>query len=416
MSTAARGEVASLRAQIAALEQQLEAHERTTIEQSERLEQLLRDVEAERHRLDELVQNAPAVMGVYHGPDNVIATVNPAWERTVGKPGVLGKPLQEAFPEFAEAGLFELLERVRRTGEPYVGKEVRVPIDRRGDGVLDDTCWNFVWQPLRTVDGVVEDILVHAVEVTEQVRARAEVEAHAEETARLNSSLARSNRELEQFAYVAAHDLKSPLRGIANLSEWIEEDLTEAMTPQTRRQMELLRGRVHRMEALIDGIRAYVHAGGVGARAEEVDTGALIRETAEQAVHPRHFELVIDANLPVLRADPAALRLVFLHLLDNARTHGRPTEGTLRVQVDARRDGTHWEFRLSDNGPGIAPEYREKAWTLFQTLRRRDEVEATGIGLPLVKKLVEQRGGAVAIEAPPQGGTSVVFTWPAEER
>lgn len=415
MSAAAQDEIDSLRARVAALEQLLEVHERTTVEQAERLEQALRDVEAERARLQELIRNSPAVMAVYHGPEDVITAVNPAWERIVGKAGVVGKPFREAFPEFAESGLFELLEAVRRTGEPYVGTEVRVPLERR-DGVVEDTCWNFVWQPLRSADGAVEDILVHAVEVTEQVRARDEVEARSEEMARLARSLARSNRELEQFAYIAAHDLKSPLRGIANLSEWIEEDLAGAMNPTTQRQMELLRGRVHRMEELIDGIREYTRAGSEGADAEEVDTADLVGELGRILVLPDESALEVSADLPTLRTHRSALRQVFFHLLDNARKHGSPAEGGVRIRVEARREGSLWEFRIEDNGPGIPPQYRAKAWTIFQTLRRRDHFEGAGIGLPLVRKIVEQHGGSVGIETAPEGGTIVRFTWAARTR
>jgi light-regulated signal transduction histidine kinase (bacteriophytochrome) len=248
------------------------------------------------------------------------------------------------------------------------------------------------------------------------VRARDEVEARSEEMARLARSLARSNRELEQFAYIAAHDLKSPLRGIANLSEWIEEDLAGAMNPTTQRQMELLRGRVHRMEELIDGIRDYTRAGSEGTDAEEVDTAALVREVGGILELPGDADLQVTADMPVVRTNRAALRQVFLHLLDNARIHGRPAEGAVRIRVEARREGAFWEFRIEDNGPGIPPEYREKAWTIFQTLRRRDHFEGAGIGLPLVKKIVEQHGGSVGIETASEGGTIVRFTWAERTR
>jgi PAS domain S-box-containing protein len=195
-------------------------------------------------------------------------------------------PVREAFPELEGRGFFELLDRVYATGVPYAGSEVPAPVDRDGDGVPEEYVFNFTYQPLRDVDGAVRGILTHAAEVTDQVRARQEVERKAAELAALSGALARSNTELDQFAYVASHDLKAPLRGIANLAQWIEEDLGDRAAGETAEHMRLLRGRVHRMEALIDGILAYSRAGRARLAPEPVDLGALAREAAELVSPP----------------------------------------------------------------------------------------------------------------------------------
>ncbi|HEX6039354.1 ATP-binding protein [Longimicrobium sp.] len=374
-------------------------------------ERLLREAETQRARLEQIFTEAPAVMALYTGPDHVVTMINPTWEQTVGKPGAIGRPFREVFPEFAGSGLFEQLDRTYETGDPFVNPEVNVPLERWGSGVLEDTYWNLVWRPLASPDPDRRDILVHAVEVTAQVRARREVEQKAEELARLARALETSNRELDQFAYVASHDLKAPLRGIANLSQWIEDDLADRFTDDTREQMRLLRGRVHRMEGLIDGILQYSRAGRTQDPPQRIDTDALAHEIVDLLAPPAEAEVVVEPGLPVLVTERLPLQQVLMNLVSNGLKYGgdRP-----RVHVSAARAGDEWTFTVRDNGPGIAPEYHERIFAIFQTLQARDTVESTGIGLSIVKKMVESRGGRVWVESAPGRGAAFHFTWRAQ--
>lgn len=377
--------------------------------QAER-ERLLREAQTQRARLEQIFAEAPAVMALYSGPDHVVTMVNPTWEQTVGKPNAIGRPFREVFPEFAGSGLFELLDRTYETGEPFVNAEVNVPLERWGSGELEDTYWNLVWRPLESADPDQRDILVHAVEVTPQVRARREVEQKAEELARLARALEVSNRELDQFAYVASHDLKAPLRGIANLSQWIEDDLADRFTDETREQMRLLRGRVHRMEGLIDGILQYSRAGRTQDPPQRIDTGALVHEIADLLAPPEHARVVVDPGMPVLLTERLPLQQVLMNLVGNGLKYGGAEP---RVHVSARQEDDGWTFTVRDNGPGIAPEYHERIFAIFQTLQARDTVESTGIGLSIVKKMVESRGGRVWVESAPGQGAAFHFTWRA---
>ena len=378
-------------------------------------ERLIRELEQERERLRSIFAQAPAVIALYHGPEHVIRVVNPTWEQVVGRRGVVGKPLREVFPELEGSGLLELLDQVYRTGEPFVGNELRVMFDRTGSGVQEESFWNFVWQPLTDGAGRVTDVFVHAVEVTDQVRARRVVEQKAEELARLARALEVSNRELDQFAYVASHDLKAPLRGIANLSQWIEEDVgARDLSQDTREHLALLRGRVHRMEGLIDGILQYSRAGRVRERPEEVDTGALVREVVDLLAPPGNVAVEPAPGLPVLVTERLPLQQVLMNLVGNAVKYTRRPDA--RIQVAAEDAGDFWEFRVRDNGPGIAPEYHERIFGIFQTLEARDKVEGTGIGLSLVKKIVESRGGRVWVESFEGAGSTFRFLWPKEIR
>lgn len=375
-------------------------------------ERLIAALETERARLQQVFTEAPAVMALYSGPEQVITLVNPTWERVVGKPDALGRSFREVFPEFEGTGLFEKVEDVYRTGTPFVDPEVNVPLERWGSGVLEDTYWHLVWRPLAGEGRQGRDILVHAVEVTAQVLARREVEAKAEELARIAQKLEISNRDLDQFAYAASHDLRAPLRGIANLATWIEEDLGERATADTRQHLELLRSRVRRMEGLIEGILQYSRAGRVRDKVEEVEVAPLVREAVELIAPPEGVQVKIAETMPRLRSERAPLQQVFMNLIGNAIKYNKSAHP--EVRIEARDDGAHLHFSVADNGPGIAEEYHERIFGIFQTLEARDKVEGTGIGLSLVKRLVESRGGRVWVDSREGSGSTFHFTWPRE--
>lgn len=242
---------------------------------------------------------------------------------------------------------------------------------------------------------------------------RGHLERQARELRETTRALERSNQDLDRFAYVASHDLKAPLRGIANLTEWLEEDISGELDTETRRYMDLLKGRVHRMEALIDGILQYSRAGRGGNEKEWVGTEELAREVVDMIDPPERFSVEIDSTMPSVLAPRAPLQQVFLNLVSNAVKHADGEEP--RVRIRCTDEGTEWyEFSVEDNGPGIPEEFREKIWTIFQTLKPRDEVEGTGIGLSVVKRTVEHHGGQVWVESDDGGGAAFRFLWPKE--
>jgi len=229
------------------------------------------------------------------------------------------------------------------------------------------------------------------------------------------TELEKRNEELERYAYAASHDLKAPLRGIDHLAQWIEEDLGEHATGEVRENVGLLRGRVRRMESLLDDMLEYSRSGWVDSETAEVDTVALLDEVVELTDAPAGFGIRGEGGLPRFRTAVSPLKQVFLNLVGNAIKHHDRTEGTVRVS--ARDLGPEYEFRVEDDGPGIPPELREKAFGIFQTLRARDEVEGSGIGLAMVKRLVESQGGSIRLEQGADGrGCVVLFTWPKAER
>lgn len=411
LSAAPVSDLARAQAQVAALEQLLEVYERTSLEQTERLDAALAEAHAERQRLEEVFMQAPAAITVLEGPAHVFSVVNPLYRELIGHRDVQGRPVREALPELEGQGFFELLDRVYADGEPFSAREMLVRIDRQGTGDTEEVYVNFVYQPLKRADGTTTAIMAHAVDVTPQVQARQEVEQKAAELLRLARKLERSNRELDQFAYVASHDLKAPLRGIANLTEWIREDLGDALTGESREHMELLNGRVHRMEALIDGILTYSRAGRERVEVATVDLRELVVDTVELASPPDDTTVTVAGDLPVIEAERVPLQQVLLNLIGNALKHNAREGATLEV-IGSAPDDRFVQLSVRDNGPGIPAEYQERIWQIFQTLAARDKVEGTGIGLSVVRKLVEQRGGRAWVESEPGRGSTFHFTWP----
>ncbi len=251
-------------------------------------------------------------------------------------------------------------------------------------------------------------------DISDQKQALAVMEHMQRETQAKAEALEHSNRELDQFAYIASHDLKAPLRAIANLSQWIEEDLEEVMTDDTRKQMGLLRGRVQRLEGLINGILQYSRVGRVDMKTEMVDTTLLLAEVLDGLAPPPGLHIDIALDMPCLVTAPLPLSQVFGNLLSNAiKYHDRPDSG--HIAVSARNlKGGGYEFSVADDGPGIAPEFHDKVFQIFQTLNARDKVESTGIGLTVVKKVVEQLGGEITLESAEGEGSTFRFTLPED--
>lgn len=243
-------------------------------------------------------------------------------------------------------------------------------------------------------------------EIIERTRAELELERRA-------TDLEKSNKELDQFAYVAAHDLKAPLRAIANLATWVEEDLDEHLSGETREHMTLLKGRVIRMENLINGILQYARLGRIGdVEIGKVDTHEVVNQIIGLLDPPKAFVIEVDDGMPVLTCSRTLLEQVFLNLITNAVKYHHRQDG--HIQITGRINNGFAEFSVADDGPGIDPKFHEKIFTIFQTLNARDTVESTGVGLAIVKRIVEDQGGHITLDSEEGRGAIFRFTWPVE--
>jgi len=260
--------------------------------------------------------------------------------------------------------------------------------------------------------GVVEDIRERK-QAEESLRLRAqELNWTANSLAKTTNVLRKRNQELDQFAYVVSHDLKAPLRAIANLSSWIEEDLSDSMTEDNVHQMNLLRGRVHRMEGLIEGLLLYSRVGRIQVASETVKVEKLLAEIIDSLAPPSGFEVKVEPGMPTFVTERLPLQQVFANLIGNAIKHNRGESGHVKISV--KELDNFYEFSVADDGPGIAAQYHDKVFVIFQTLEARDQVENTGIGLSLVKKIVEGQGGSISLESAEGEGATFRFTWPKE--
>ena len=226
--------------------------------------------------------------------------------------------------------------------------------------------------------------------------------------------LSRSNRELEQFAYVASHDLKAPLRAIEVLVDWLREDLAGFEKGDVQENLGLLQQRTGRLHRLLDDLLAYSRAGRTPGEIRNTDTRQMVEDIAILLAPPQSMRVEAAASLPTLTTWHAPLEQVLRNLINNAIKH-HPT-GQGRVHVFAQRGDKELVFVVEDDGAGIPAQYAEKVFQMFQTLKPRDEVEGSGMGLAIVKRIVEWQGGRVWFEPGGDGrGTAFKFTWnPAE--
>ena len=225
--------------------------------------------------------------------------------------------------------------------------------------------------------------------------------------------LKRANKELEEFAYIAAHDLKTPLRGIGTLAEWFSTDYTDKFDAHGQKQIKMLTERARRVDKLVDSILQYTSVGQIREEKERLDLNMMLDDIIREIDPPENINITIENKLPALMCKKTHLRHVFHNLLNNAVKHMDKEEG--RIKVGCTKDEYSWKFNVSDNGPGIDRKYFKKIFKIFKTLSPSDETESTGIGLPIVKKIVSMNAGRIWVESEVGKGSTFFFALPKQE-
>jgi PAS domain S-box-containing protein len=281
---------------------------------------------------------------------------------------------------------------------------------------------NGEWFPIEaSINQIVldDDRIIIIRDISDRQQTAAKLAATAVELAHLNTSLSatnqslrHSNRELDQFAYVTSHDLKAPLRAIASLAEWIEEDFVGPISPEVRSHLDLLRRRVNRMQALLDSLLEYSRAGRKQTPITMVNVGNLLTEVIQSLEPPETFTIDITSPMPTMNTRQQPLQQVFSHLIDNAIRH-HPTQTGI-IKIAAVDQGDYYEFSVADDGDGIDIQFQEKIYMIFQTLKARDHQENIGAGLAIIQKIATAEGGTIRLESASGSGATFRFTWPKQ--
>jgi two-component system sensor kinase FixL len=233
----------------------------------------------------------------------------------------------------------------------------------------------------------------------------------AEETLRRsNARLEQINAELDQFVYTASHDLRSPLTNVGSVAQWILDD-DDTLSAQTRDRLQLIQGRIERMKRLLTDIREYARSGSAEEIAGPTSSAAvLLADVIDSLYIPAGFSVKLDSLLESVQVQRNPLAQIFHNLIDNAIKHHDRQFGVVEVTVDPSMP--MWRFSVRDDGPGVPKEYREEIFGMFKTLKPRDEVEGSGMGLALVRKIVSRKEGGCGVNPIFERGAEFWFDWP----
>jgi len=345
---------------------------------------LERTVADERARLREMFAHVPASIALLTGPDHVFAFANAPYERLAGRGALAGRAARDVFPDLAGQGFVERLDHVSRTGEPFVATEQGVRTAR--DGAVEETFWTVAYQPLRAAADAPEGILVHAVEVTAQVRAR----RHADELA-----MAR-DRARAEFVATVSHDLQQPLTALRAGLGFVQTALGGRLAPDEAALLDNARQNTERLRAQVADLLTanQIEAGALSLDRAPLDLRAVV-ERALGAVRPqlREKEQTLEVDLPVplpVAGDARRLEQVVVNLLSNAHRHTPPGA---RVALTGWVTGAEVGLTVRDDGPGVPAAARE---AIFGRFYRADPAAGgSGLGLSVVRAIVELHGGRV---------------------
>ncbi|MDA9004100.1 PAS domain-containing sensor histidine kinase [bacterium] len=226
----------------------------------------------------------------------------------------------------------------------------------------------------------------------------------------LIEQLSHTNKELEQFAYIASHDLKAPLRGIEQLADWIQQDCTEILPEKSSNHLNLMVNRVQRMGRLLEDLLAYSHVARIDLSQDHIDLKSILNDLFDLHVQPFGFQYTLDVPDGTILIARKPLEMIIRNLLDNAVKHHHQGNGKISLRYKGN-DNAHI-IEISDDGPGIAPELHDKAFKMFQTLQSRDKVEGSGMGLAIIKKILYRYEGSIDIYSDGSNGTTFKIVWP----
>ena len=380
--------------------------------------------EAQQQELQRVFAQAPVPITILRGPNHVVELANAAVAAIWGRPAaqVLGRPYFEAIPETAGQGFEQIFAEVLRTGQPYAVTEAPVLLPQPGTAERRQGYVNFVMQPLFDDQQRTTGLMAMGVEVTDQVRARQQVQALNEEMQATNAELhdtnqrlSRTNADLDTFVYTASHDLKAPIANIEGLLNALRHDLpAEVLQGQlVPHLLDLMQGSVVRFQQTIGHLTDISQLQQPEA-AETVDLAALIQNVQldlAPLIEAASASLTVQVTgCATVRLAPKTLRSVVYNLLSNAVKYRAPNRPAV-VQLRAHCTPESVVLEVQDNGLGLNETQQGQLFGMFRRLHTH--VEGSGVGLFMVKRLIENAGGTIAVRSQPDAGTTFTVTLPA---
>ncbi len=363
------------------------------INQREQIEQTLRE---HKQRLDTILSTLLTGVVIVDSETHEILDVNPLAAKMIGLPKeqIKGKVCHR-FICPAEEGKCPISDL-----EQTVDKSERVLLKPPGEEIpILKTVTKAFWQGR-------EYLVESFIDITE----RKEAEEHR---CQLLMKLENANKELNNLMYIMSHDLKTPLRGISMLANWISKDYAEEFSKEGQGQMSLLLRRVDRIYNLIDGVLQYSQVMRMDEQKTYVNLGEFVPYIIDMFAPQESITITVENQLPVVECEEARIIQVFQNLLNNAVKYMDKPQG--RIKIGCVEEDGYWKFSVADNGPGIEEKYFDKIFQIFQTLSPRDEFESTGVGLTVVKKVIELFGGKLWVESKIGEGSTFFFTLPMQE-
>jgi signal transduction histidine kinase len=364
----------------------------------------LAEAKIERERLYDVFMQAPAAITVLEGPEHVFTVANSLYYELVGEHDIIGRPVRDALPELEGQGFFELLDAVYASGKAYSAREQIVLLDRDGDGVPEDLYVDFVYQPLKDASGSTFGIVVHAVEVTEQVRAR-------EEIAAARAEAERANRAKSEFLAAMSHDLRTPLNAIGGFADLIAEGVYGPVNDAQRKAMARIRRAGNHLLTLINDILSFakIEAGRVQLHITDVPVSDIVASAGtlievQAAKKGLSFAARPDTERVQVHADRERMTQILTNLLTNAVKF--TDAGS--ITVGWRADDRAVRIDVRDTGRGIPADQLASVFEPFVQAGRSAEEQQQGVGLGLAisRELARAMGGDLTVEsAVAQGST-----------
>jgi signal transduction histidine kinase len=381
--------------------------------------QLLRQLEMERRRLEEVFQQAPAFLAVARGPKHVFEFANDAYLRLVGNRDVVGKTVAEALPEMVEQGFVRMLDDVLTTGRSFVGREIPVKIQRGPGHKLEERYLDFVYQPLTEADGTRIGVVAHGSDVTDHTLARRDLELAREIAENARRDAEHANRAKSEFLTTMSHELRTPLNAVAGYSDLLLLGVRGEITDAQREDLERIKRSGQYLLGLINDVLnfAKLEVGQVEFRVDEIPMSQLL-DGLEDLIRPQmnakgllyhHGDCMTHETVSV---DPEKVRQILLNLLTNA---AKFTEPGGEISLSCKVDEQSVHIAVHDNGRGIAEDQLARVFDPFVQVDRHltpQSQQGVGLGLAISRDLAIGMGGKLEAKSAEGRGSTFTLTLP----